>query len=484
MKKRYLLSGLLILCWLFSFPVAGLAKEPALVINDKVVKTDVSPQIIDGRMMIPLRVVSESLGAKVNWLNQEKTVTIEANQKTLKLKVNTKIAYVNDQSLTIDAPPKLIQNRTFVPLRFIGENLDSDVIWDQEKYQAIIKAREEKIDNSYLPTPNEENTNSEEPSSEEPNPENQVQNPRVLTKAEYQENEDQTIINLWVESGQHKVTELTNPDRLVIDLSDTSKGVDGEATVNTKHVSTMRVGQFTPTTTRVVLELKGKVSYQLNQSANLLNVVLVPKTTSDNSSSQQPGEGYVHRVINDNNIIVVDAGHGGKDSGGVGISGRYEKDITLPTALKLKTALESRGFQVEMTRSDDTFLELMDIVNITNRVNPFAFVSIHANKAGNPSVTGVETYTFYGTDHTLADLVQSSIISKTQQVDRKVKEAGFVVIKYTQVPSILVETGFISNQGEEDFLFDPNNQTQIAEAIAEGVAKFKEIQNKTLTSIP
>ena len=482
MNNRYILSTLLILCWLVSFPVAGLAKEPALIINEKLVKTDVSPQIIDGRMMIPLRVVSESLGAKVNWLNQEKTVTIEAKQKTLKLKVNTKVAYVNDQTLEIDAPPKLIQNRTFVPLRFIGENLDSEVIWDQENYQAIIKAQKSNGDLDYLPTPNDEKPDQEEPNT--PNTEDQVDNPRTLTRAEYQENDNQTVINLKVEKGQYKVMELTNPNRLVLDLVDTTKGVDGEATLNTQLVSTMRVGQFNSTTTRVVFELKEKVAYQVNQSSNQLSLVLSRKTTTDNPTPQQPEDAYAHKVINDNNIIVVDAGHGGKDVGGIGISGRYEKDINLGIALKLKAALESRGFQVQMIRSDDTFVELMDIANRTNEINPFAFISVHANKAGNPDVTGVETYTYYGSDPTLASLVQNSIVAKTQQVNRKVKEAGFVVIKYTRVPSILVETGFMTNQNEENFLHDPNNQTQIAEAIADGVAKFKEINNKTLTSIP
>lgn len=479
MNKRYIiLSTLLILCWLVSFPGTSLAKQPALIINEKLVQTDVSPQIIGGRMMIPLRVVSESLGAKVNWLNQEKTVTIEAKQKTLKLKVNNKVAYVNDQTLEIDAPPQLIQNRTFVPLRFIGENLDSEVIWDQENYQAIIKAKKTNSDLDYLPTPSDEKPDQEEPKD-------QVENPRTLTRVKYQENDNQTIIDLRVEKGQYQVMELINPDRLVIDLLETSKGVDSETTINTQLVSTIRVGQFTPTTTRVVLELKERVTYQINQSSKETSIVLSLKTTADNSTPQQSDDVYAQKVINDNNIIVVDAGHGGKDVGGIGVSGRYEKDINLGIALKLRDALESRGFQVHMIRTDDTFVELMDIANITNEVNPFAFVSIHANKAvGKPDVTGVETYTYYGTDPTLANLVQSSIVAKTKQVDRKVKEAGFVVIKYTRVPSILVETGFMTNAAEEDFLHDPDNQTLIAEAIAEGVAKFKEINNKALTSIP
>jgi len=456
--KKSIVTLFLLAC-LFSFSTTGFAANtPTLMINDKVVQCDIPPQISNGRLLVPLRVISESMGAKVSWIDQTKTINIEADQRVIKLQLNNKVAFADNQPISLDVPPKLINNRTFVPLRFIGESLNSEVTWDSANNQAIIRQSRQTGD-----------------SQDTPESPGQFHNSRTLSQVSWRENESGTFLDLKVNPGNNKISKLRNPDRLVIDLPDTTKAVDALINVNTKLVATVRVGQFNETTTRVVLDLKDQVTVESNQSTDRLTLTL-KKDVTPPSPTPDPSDNsiYANKTINrKSNVVVVDAGHGGSDVGAIGVSGRYEKDLTLPIALKLQSALVSKGFQVVFTRSNDTFVSLDGITDIANQANPFAFVSIHANKAGTPAATGLETYTFYGSDRTLANLVQNAILAQTHQVNRGVKEAGFYVIKYTKVPAVLVETGFLSNPDEENFLFDEKNQTLIANAIADAIANFK-----------
>lgn len=464
MKKHILTITALALTCMLNFPAVSFAKTPAIVVNDNVVQSEVAPQIVDGRVLVPIRVISESLGANVNWDANQQTISIQNNNKTIKLQINNSTAYNNDTAVKLDVPPELIQNRAFVPLRFIGESLNSDVAWDNTNYQVTVK---------------------------------QINNSRSLTGVSCTESNGQTIVSLAVGQGTNNISYLTNPNRIVIDLPDTAKAVDNQFNTNTALVSDIRVGQFTADTTRVVLDLKNQATCQTSQSTDTLTVTVnagssgdpstpsTPATTQPTPPAQTPPAStnddstYANKTIYPNsNIVVVDPGHGGSDVGAVGISGKYEKDCNLAISLKLQDALKARGFQVIMVRQDDTFVSLENTVDISNNTQqPLCFISIHANTCGTPSVTGLETYHFYNSDPTLANLVESSILSQTGQNNRGVKEAGFYVIKYTQVPAVLVETGFLSNAGEEQFLFDPNDQTTIANAIADAVVNYK----KTLT---
>jgi len=135
--------------------------------------------------------------------------------------------------------------------------------------------------------------------------------------------------------------------------------------------------------------------------------------------------------------------------------------------------LEDEGYEVILTRNDDSYISLEERVNIADRTNAFAFISVHANSTANSSVEGLKVFKFYGSDPKLAQNVLDSILRQTGQVNRKVKEAGFYVIKNTLMPAILIETGFISNPREEDFLWNPENQEHIVRGIVDGIMNYQ-----------
>jgi N-acetylmuramoyl-L-alanine amidase len=214
--------------------------------------------------------------------------------------------------------------------------------------------------------------------------------------------------------------------------------------------------------------------------------------------------------------IVVDAGHGGHDSGTLGPGGIEEKDIVLDVALRLGKLLKQRlGADVIYTRDDDTFIPLETRTAIANKAQADLFISVHANSSSDPSARGVETYYLNFTTsadalevaarenavsdqsiHQLSDLVKKIALqdkisesrefaSDVQQSlyaglesgnpglkDRGVKKAPFVVLIGANMPSILAEISFLTNPDDAHELRDPDYRERIAEALYRGVARY------------
>lgn len=214
--------------------------------------------------------------------------------------------------------------------------------------------------------------------------------------------------------------------------------------------------------------------------------------------------------------IVIDAGHGGHDPGAVGARGTREKDVVLQIALKLARKLrEDLGLDVVLTRSTDVFLELQERTAIANQVGADLFVSVHANAALNRASSGIETYYLNlaktekaaqlaakenGTSLEKVSLLQAVLFDLManykindsahlaeevqKALHRKVnghfsstrnlgvKQGPFYVLVGATMPSILVETAFLSNEREEERLNDPSYQDDAAEGIAEGVRQY------------
>ncbi len=214
--------------------------------------------------------------------------------------------------------------------------------------------------------------------------------------------------------------------------------------------------------------------------------------------------------------IVVDAGHGGHDSGTLGPDGIEEKDVVLDVSLRLGKLLKQRlGADVIFTRSDDTFIPLETRTAIANKAQADLFVSVHANSSSDPSARGVETYYLNFTSspeslelaarenavsqqsiHQLSDLVKKIAlhdkIDESREFasdvekylydgldqgnpglkDRGVKQAPFVVLIGANMPSILAEISFLTNPDDAHQLRDPNYRQRIAESLYRGVARY------------
>jgi N-acetylmuramoyl-L-alanine amidase len=172
-------------------------------------------------------------------------------------------------------------------------------------------------------------------------------------------------------------------------------------------------------------------------------------------------------------VVVVDPGHGGKDSGAPGLRGLLEKDVILPIGLRLASILQQNGIQVVMTRDRDYFVDLKPRVDMAERVNADLFVSIHANSIdGRPDVNGLEVY-YYDSGYRLAEAVRQSILQNISTIkDRGTRKARFYVLRKSSMPSILVETGYMTGTQDNPRLGTVEYQNRMAEAIARGVLRY------------
>jgi N-acetylmuramoyl-L-alanine amidase len=172
-------------------------------------------------------------------------------------------------------------------------------------------------------------------------------------------------------------------------------------------------------------------------------------------------------------IVVIDPGHGGKDSGAPGLGGLLEKDVILPIGKRIAAILEQNGVQAVMTRDADFFVELQGRVDIANRVNANLFVSIHANAVDNrPDVNGLEVY-YYDSGYGLAESVRTTILQDISTIkDRGTRKARFYVLRKNSMPAILVETGYMTGREDNPRLGSPVYQNRMADAIARGILKY------------
>ncbi|MEH2456131.1 N-acetylmuramoyl-L-alanine amidase [Nostoc sp.] len=193
-----------------------------------------------------------------------------------------------------------------------------------------------------------------------------------------------------------------------------------------------------------------------------------------NNPNLQPRLQPQRRVTNGRVVVIIDPGHGGKDSGALGLGGAREKDVILPIGKKLGQILQQNGIQVILTRDSDYFVTLPGRVQLAERANADVFVSIHANSAGasRPDVNGLEVY-YYDSGLDLARIVRSSILQSIGTLkDRGVRRARFYVLRKSSMPSILVETGYMTGREDMARLRTSAYQNQMAEAIARGVLQY------------
>ncbi len=320
---------------------------------------------------------------------------------------------------------------------------------------------------------------------------------------------------------EHSLFTLSSPNRVVVDLKNVRKSTALVTDENhTRLLKGIRSAQRNRDDLRLVLDLDNKVrprSFVLKPDGKQGHRLVVDMYTTKLSptpikTSQQQREQKKKEFI-----IAIDPGHGGKDPGAIGHKGTREKDITLAVAKKLKTMINrSSGFRAVLTRDTDRFVALRHRVEKARKNNADLFVSLHADAFKSPKVEGASVYalSLNGASSeaarwiahkenasdllggislddkddliasVLLDLSQSATIQDSLELGndvlkhlgkvgklnkRSVQQAGFAVLKAPDMPSILIETAFISNPKEERRLRSSKHQHKLARAILSGI---------------
>ncbi len=320
---------------------------------------------------------------------------------------------------------------------------------------------------------------------------------------------------------------LSSPDRFVVDIANARWAMPQGSHGQGAGQGVVRAYRFAPRpdgACRLVLDLAGPLSLlrqelgtrRAPQLAFGLGAVTpvafrpAEPLKIDGAAAARQSQRPLRRTI------VVDPGHGGRDPGTIGVTGVQEKDVVLDTGRRLRAALEGRGYRVAMTRDDDTFIPLDGRVAFARAQNADLFISLHADSSPNHEASGATVYTLseHGAnraqnlvnaqnwDLDLGDAPRGGIvgdilvalaqrettnrsaqfaelvISRLGQVSPLLvsshRNAGFFVLLAPDVPAVLIETGFLSNRGDERRLNDPARRQAVAGAIADAVDSYFE----------
>lgn len=176
--------------------------------------------------------------------------------------------------------------------------------------------------------------------------------------------------------------------------------------------------------------------------------------------------------------IVLDAGHGGHDSGAISPNGTCEKDINLDVILRAQKLLEAAGAKVLLTRSDDTFIPLDSRPALANDNKADLFVAVHCNSTPVPnSTTGTQTYYNTAQSAQLAAIIHAEMIKAMKLRNGGVHTANFLVIRKSLMPSVLIELGYLNHERDEALLLTPEFRQKAAQAILEGIRRYAATRN-------
>src|SRR6266403_5222640 len=197
-------------------------------------------------------------------------------------------------------------------------------------------------------------------------------------------------------------------------------------------------------------------------TAGLLITFLACSSYAAKSSRSSGGDGSPITV-------VIDAGHGGHDRGGIPGQRISEKDMPLDVAQRLRNVLAASGYRVVMTRDSDVFIPLATRVAIANSYRNAIFVCVHFNATNRMGAGGIETY-FYSRDSLpLASAVHYYVAGGAPSANRGVRRRGYYVLRKTNIPAVLVECGFLTNPTEGAYAQTASYRQKLAEEIAAGV---------------
>lgn len=511
---------------------------PKLVINGQEVIPDVPSVIIDGRTLVPIRIISETIGSTVDWDGETGTVDVRRESDHIRLTIGVQAAEANGKTILLDVPPRIIGDRTLVPLRFIAEAFGMKVDWDGDtrtvsvgRYRVatvdyvqtdgipeiVITADgpvqfesrwDQGLGQIYLTLKNTE---------ADPKALGSVPvSPLFFRRALVEKVSGSDAVRVSLHQTAHLKPVVSYADKKVI------VGFTAEAT----NIGVYESFDNSRSQLMVATNLPVRPSFEYRKETNQF-VVDFPNTTIQpglvsgkgkfpvKSIAAGPGllpgwsrltleleaPVFFQPIVNTSSqqvfvnlvglsapppekppaalgkTVFIDPGHGGSEIGAKAASGLKEKDVNLGISLRLRDLLTAGGYKVIMSREDDLTVGLKERPNQANAAGADIFVSIHNNASTDSRDNGTEVW-YYNSNPGSPKLAEAIRAAAKQGVglrDRGVKNwEPFVVIKYTTMPAILFEGAFLSNPDEAALLADPNFRQRVARALYDGIAAYFE----------
>lgn len=501
-----------------------------LFVNGNKIESAMEPIIFNDHALVPVREVFEECGATVDYDGDSRAVKVKYGSTRITMHINNNCAYINGKPVKIPdgVVPKLIYKpgdltKTMVPVRFISESVGMKVDFNGQLGEIRITEPDKAPETTATPKP----TPTVKPTAV-PTVAPQNINITQIESEMIEPNKIQVFITCDNSvDGLVSYFDLSAPERVVTDLKGVKYAKTTEAiTTGSDVIKSVRIGVDNDRA-RIVIDVEELTAYSVTTNGRFVTITAsvtgdksptatkMPTATQKPVATQKPGttpkptakptatpkptpvpdyyaigqaaakSKYNTGIVKANaenakKLIMLDPGHGGSDPGAIGtLNGRAinEKDLTLSITYKVKAILESNGYKVAMTRTGDTLPTLAERPAMANQKNCALFVSIHINSATAEEANGTEVFFSeenneddYGiTSLELAVKVLEGMLKQMKSRDRGVKMANWAVTRRADMPAILLEVGFISNQKELKLMCSDDYQNKTATGIAEGI---------------
>jgi N-acetylmuramoyl-L-alanine amidase len=222
-----------------------------------------------------------------------------------------------------------------------------------------------------------------------------------------------------------------------------------------------------PPTTGNIVAFNEKGQTQLTESNGISGIQTTVSSIVQNSKEPLQGK-----------TIVLDPGHGGKDDGTTSIVGTHEKSLTLPTAEVIKQKLENAGATVIMTRTDDTYVPLLQRAGLSNQNHADAFISFHYNWSSNPSVNGITDFYYQQSSNSLASDIINEVVQTTGLNNDGTRFDNLSVLRNNSQPGTLIELGFLSNKNDDSVVESSAYRDKVAQGVYQGLIDYFQLNNK------
>lgn len=497
-----IISGIVLL-----FPSNSFASYKAQLIYDGNYLQKAEIQIFKGAEHISVKSAAVVLRGKIQWYPIAGKVILRFNNQKISFAAESKTAEIGTKNAKMNSPAKLFQGTLWVPLEFFlsesfRETADCKIDWDSEN--RILRVE----------------------------PKTTISPPRIYARSNMARIilESQDEINPEIKKTGNTITIEIPRGR--IGNEETIKLKDN--LVNTIKISHARKGsllkitlddreaQYTIETkanpARMILEIFNPAKAETVEDKEELVEKIMPRISTSETSIPKPSIAKTEKNISTISKIVVDAGHGGHDPGAIGKIGTKEKEINLLIAIELARALRMEGYDVLLTRMDDTFVPLVDRTLFANDKKADLFISIHCNAAMRRKEGGFEIYflaeeasdahaettaefenaveslesplspqkqrlhdllvsmartEFMNESSLFCQSISDGVKKRVPVFYRGVKRANFHVLHGAEMPSVLVECAFLTNREDEEKLRQRKFRSAIVDAIVAGVQNYE-----------
>lgn len=449
-----------------SFAAAGTIQ---IRLDGKNIVCDSPPVIVDGRTLIPARALFEAMGGTVSWNGTAREVIIDVGGVNVKLKIDSKKAYINGTETAMDVAPRIIKNRTMIPVRFVSEAAGCQVSWDGKNRIVSVVSPEKETERKWT----------------------------TISGIQISPEGNEATVEADGEIGSYTSFKMTNPSRLVVDIKPAKLGPENGTveTADNPYFYSIRYSQYAEDTVRITADLAPFVSGTVKKSDSPKSVLMtferkeldLPGELSEPAGSTSKEDQaildryHLQPVAEEarRKLVVIDPGHGGTDTGSRGyengIAVLNEKDVNLDVALKVREMLKAAGVRLYMIRTGDVTIPLYDRQDTANMLEASLYVSIHNNSYTTSVPSGTEVH-YHGKDDPPVDGISAVELAKNLQktltanlglLDRGTKVSPeLAVLRRTSMPAIIIEGAFISNPGDLNYMKTDDFREKYAVSVA------------------